>query len=277
MTSPARAQGPDGGRRTAESAMEALLFRLADDEFVIAERYTEWQIFAPTLESDLALSNVAQDEYGHARLWYDILQDEFDYTEADVLWERDPAAFTHSTLCELPFPEGGWDDVVVRSYLYDTAERLRLEALLDSSSDVIRDRVTKALGEEDYHREHAVSWLERLAETATGQDRLQAAVDRLFPHAMSLFDAGPREGEILEAGLRTETLGDLREEWFDVVIPTLEGHGLVVPDPGDVDRPDERGRDGTHTEDWFDMYETFTETYRELNFDQPTRLRGAQS
>ncbi|MFW6449057.1 MAG: Phenylacetic acid catabolic protein, partial [Halobacteriota archaeon] len=56
-------------------ALETLCARLADDEFVIAERYTEWQVRAPSLESDLALSNIAQDELGHARLWYDVLDD----------------------------------------------------------------------------------------------------------------------------------------------------------------------------------------------------------
>lgn len=266
-----------GNETTPDGPLEELLFRLADDEFVLAERYTEWQIYAPTLESDLALSNVAQDEYGHARLWYDLLQDTFDYTEADVLWERDPDAFTHSTLCELSFPDDGWGDVIVRSYLYDTAERLRLEALVDSSNDLVRDRVVKALGEEDYHREHAISWLERLAETDEGHEHLQAAVDRLFPHALSLFDPGDHEAEILETGLRTATLDDLRAEWFDIVIPTLEGHGLAVPDPDDVDRPAARGRDGSHTTDWTDMHETVTATYHELDFDEPTRLRGEQA
>ncbi|MFW6449399.1 MAG: Phenylacetic acid catabolic protein, partial [Halobacteriota archaeon] len=50
-------------------ALETLMVRLGDDEFVLAERYTEWQVRAPSLESDLALSNIAQDELGHARLW----------------------------------------------------------------------------------------------------------------------------------------------------------------------------------------------------------------
>ena len=258
----------------SDPALEELLFRLADDEFVLAERYTEWQIFSPTLESDLALSNVAQDEYGHARLWYDILQDEFDYTEAEVLWERDPTDFLHSTLTELSFPEDGWGDVVVRSYLYDTAERLRLEALVDSSNDVVRDRVAKALGEEDYHREHAVSWLERLAETDEGHGHLQTAVDRLFPHALSLFDASEHEDEILEREYRTETLDDMREEWFDIVIPTLEGYEFEVPDPDAMERPEAIGRDGSHTDDWSDLYDAFTATYHEVDFDQPTRLRG---
>ena len=123
---------------------EAELFRLADDEYVLAERYTEWQIFAPTPESDLALANIAQDEFGHARLWYDLLQEEYGYEEPDLLWERDPTDFVHSTLVELETPEGDWADTVVRGYLYDVAERLRLDALEDSSCETIADRDRKS-------------------------------------------------------------------------------------------------------------------------------------
>ncbi|MEM4781623.1 MAG: 1,2-phenylacetyl-CoA epoxidase subunit PaaC, partial [Halalkalicoccus sp.] len=169
----------------AATPVEELLVRLADDEYVIAERYTEWQIYAPTIESDLALANIAQDEFGHARLWYDELE-ERGYEEKDLLWERDPEAFRHSTLCELAFEEGDWADLAVRSYLYDTAERLRLEALVDSSEPAIVGRVGKVLSEESYHREHAQSWLERLTEGDESRERVQAALDRLFPHALTL-------------------------------------------------------------------------------------------
>jgi len=257
-------------------AVEAQLFRLADDEYVIAERYTEWQIYAPTLESDLALANVAQDEFGHARLWYDLLQDDFDYTEEEVLWRRDPGAFTHATLTELAFADDGWGDAVVRGYLYDTAERLRLEALVDSSYAPIADRVGKVLDEEGYHREYAESWLERLAST-DAEGRVQAAVERLFPHALTLFAPGPDEDLIRDYGIRTESLADLREEWLDTVVPTLDSLGFTVPDPEDVAVPDVRGRDGTHTDDWYDLHEAFTSTHRELDFDRPTRLRGEEA
>lgn len=252
--------------------VEELLFRLADDEYVIAERYTEWQIYAPTIESDLALANIAQDEFGHARLWYDLLE-ERGYEEKDLLWERAPEDFRHSTLCELAFEEGDWADPVVRSYLYDTAERLRLEALVDSSEPAIASRVNKVLSEEDYHREHAQSWLERLSE-GESRERVQAALDRLFPHALSLFDPGENEGEIVSEGLRTESLSALREEWFAVTIPYLESLGLSMPEPEEVERPEVRGRDGSHTSEWFDLHESFTSTYHELGFDEPTRLRG---
>ncbi|PSP41242.1 phenylacetate-CoA oxygenase subunit PaaI, partial [Halobacteriales archaeon QH_2_66_30] len=63
---------PDDLDERERTALEHLCKRLGDDEFVLAERYTEWQVRSPSLESDLALSNIAQDELGHARLWYDV-------------------------------------------------------------------------------------------------------------------------------------------------------------------------------------------------------------
>ncbi|MFC7069719.1 1,2-phenylacetyl-CoA epoxidase subunit PaaC [Halobaculum lipolyticum] len=268
----------DRGDLTPEQqiALEELLFRLADDEFVQAERLTEWQIYAPTLESDLALANIAQDEFGHARLWYDLLQ-ELGYSEEECIWRRDADDWTHATLVELAFADDGWGDAVVRTYLYDTAERLRLEALVDTSYAPLADRIGKALAEEDYHRDHAVSWLERLASDDDARERLQTAVDDLFPHALSLFAPGAHEDDIRAHGFRRASLADVREEWLDTVVPTLEGYGLVVPEPDDVERPAARGRDGSHTDDWVDLQEAFTATHREVDFDRPARLRGEEA
>lgn len=275
-------------------AVEALLFRLADDEFVAAERYTEWQVRAPTLESDLALANIAQDEYGHARLWYDLLQD-FGYEEQELIWERDPAEFRHASLVELPFEDGGWADPtgnwadpIVRTYLYDEAEHLRLAALEDSSYPRIVDRVGKVQGEEDYHREHAKNWLDRLTATDEGRERVQEAVDRLFPYALTLFEpsAPPRgadaEGDEIERriddlGLRTRSLDEMGEEWLETVVPYLDSLGLETPvsesrEVTDESFPDHRGRDGDHTDAWFDLYDEFTRTYRELGRAEASRI-----
>ncbi|WP_232688286.1 1,2-phenylacetyl-CoA epoxidase subunit PaaC [Halobacterium zhouii] len=257
-----------------QDAVEAELRRLADDEFVLAERYTEWQIYAPTVESDLALANIAQDEFGHARLWYDLLQDEFGYEERDLLWERDPADFVHSPLVELETPEGDWADTIVRSYLYDVAERLRLDALADSSYGPIAERVPKVVEEEEYHREHAQSWLDRMTGSGESHERVQDALDRLFPYALTLFEAGAHEDDIVETGVRTRSLDELREDWLDEVVSYLESLDLDVPDPDDTGRPDVVGRDGSHTDAWVDLYEAFTATYRELDFENPVRLRG---
>ena len=49
-TDPVPLGRPDELSDDQREAVETLLFRLADDEFVLAERYTEWQVVAPTLE-----------------------------------------------------------------------------------------------------------------------------------------------------------------------------------------------------------------------------------
>lgn len=267
---------PDELDERERAAVESLLFRLADDELVIGERYTEWQVRAPTLESDLALANIAQDEFGHARLWYDLLED-FGYSEADLIFERPSDDFRHSTLCELPFEEGDWADAIVRSYLYDMAEVLRLEAIAGTSYPRLADRVEKVLQEERYHREHAQNWLERLTSGEDGIKRVQAAVERLLPHALTLFVPSENEADIEEFGLRTESLDSLREQWLDTVVPFLASLGVDVPTEvreEDLDSllPTERGRDGSHTEAWPELHEEMTHTYRELDRTEAHRI-----
>jgi ring-1,2-phenylacetyl-CoA epoxidase subunit PaaC len=252
-------------------AVELLLRRLADDEFVLAERYTEWQVRAPTLESDLALSNIAQDELGHARLWYDLLMD-FGYEESDLVFERGHDGWRHSTLTELPFEAGDWADPVVRSYLYDVAEQLRLEALSDSSYERVATRIEKIQSEEEYHREHAENWMERLAETEEGRERVQSAVDRLFPHALTIFVPGDEdvEARIDDLGLRTRSLEAMREEWTDTVTEFLAGIGVDVPE--DPRLPAAVGRDADHTDAWLELYDEFTRSYRELGRESADRI-----
>ncbi len=268
--------GPNELDEEEREAVEYLLYRLADDELVVGERYTEWQVRSPTLESDLALANIAQDEFGHARLWYDLLED-FDYTEADLIFEREPADFRHATFVELPFDSGDWADAIVRSYLYDVAEHLRLRALEDTSYPRIADRIGKVLGEEDYHREHAQSWLERLANDEESHAKLQDSVNRLLPAALTLFEGDDEmEGRVEELGIRTESLDSMREQWLDTVVPFLRTLGLDTPEGLREDTesflPDEVGRDGDHTAAWFDLYDDMTHTYRELGRSEAHKI-----
>ena len=272
MTETGTLGGPDGLTDRERAAVEAELFALADDEFVLAERYTEWQVRGPTLEADVAIANIAQDELGHARLWYDLLE-AFGYDQVDLLWEREPADFTHTTLVERPFDEGDWADCVVRGYLYDVAEHLRLESLADSSYPPIAGRIDKVRGEEHYHREHAQNWLERLCADEEGRSRVQAAIDRLFPHALTLFESTAHEDEIVDLGIRSEPCSALRGEWRAIIEPFLAGLG-VDPPLGDAQEllPGTRGRDGSHTDVWTSLYEEFTHTYRHLEREEAPSL-----
>jgi ring-1,2-phenylacetyl-CoA epoxidase subunit PaaC len=250
-------------------AVEAQLFRVADDEFIQAERYTFWQVRAPTLESDLAISNNAQDELGHARLWYDAIK-QFGYSEESLIWEGNPDDFQHSTFVELSFEEGDWADAVLRAYLYDEAEDIRLAALAESSYEPIRDRTSRIQGEEEYHLEHAVSWLERLVDDENGREQLQAALDRLYPYALTMFEpVGDVEADIVDLGIRDRTLEEMRTEWESRVTEQLTELGLDIPDTGPASPT---GRDNEHTEEWHDLFEEMTSSYRNLGRDSATKI-----
>jgi len=265
---------PEDLSEREREAVEAQLFRLADDEYVQAERYTFWQVRSPTLESDLAISNNAQDELGHARLWYDAIQ-QLGYSEEALLWESDPSDFQHATLVELPFEEGQWANAIVRAFFYDVAEEIRLAAVEESTYRVIRERASRAQGEEGYHVEHAKSWLERLAADADASERAQVAIDELYPYALTLFEpVGDIESDIVDLGIRTKTLDEMRAEWEDRIADTLTELGFSVPT--DVDTASPVGRDNQHTDAWHDLHEEMTSEYRDLGRDSATIIMNPE-
>ena len=132
--------------------------------------------------------------------------------------------------------------------------------------------------------ERACNTLERLCDDDEGRRRVQQALDRLLPYALTIFAPVDDEIEerIDELGLRTETLADMREEWLDTVVPYLEGLGLEIDEAElpeqydthheDLDLPEEVGRDTSHTDDWDDLWNEFTNTYRELDRHEATRI-----
>ena len=54
----------------SESPRFAYVLRLADTALVLGHRLSQWSARAPTLEEDIALSNLALDLIGQSRLFY---------------------------------------------------------------------------------------------------------------------------------------------------------------------------------------------------------------
>jgi ring-1,2-phenylacetyl-CoA epoxidase subunit PaaC len=193
------------------------LLRLADDELILGWRDSEWTGIAPFLEEDVAFSSIAQTEIGHARAWYELAARELD-TDADALaFDRDPEEY-----CCAPFVElrlvGDWAKTIARRWLYETADRIRIQVLLNSTDRDVAGLAEKIDREEAYHRMHAEMWAERLRD----EPAFREAVDELWPHALGVVSAeqrpllcqavGREEGEPIERGGHTEDLRSLWEE-----------------------------------------------------------------
>ncbi len=238
-------------------ALADLLLRMADDELVIGHRNSEWTGFGPILEADIAFSSMAQDEIGHAQAYYRLLQD-LGHPDADTMaFARPSAKFRCSSLVCLP--RGDWAFSVVRQFLYDAAESVRLEALASSSYAPLATLVRKLRGEEKYHLLHGRTWMMKLGSANDeSHARMQKAIDELFPHALGLFEPTQHESAIASYGIQPRE-SVLLEEWRRSVEPVIREAGLRVPANAS---PVHGGRTGKHAPALAEMIDAMQKVYR---------------
>ncbi len=199
------------------SERASLLLTLADDELVLGWRDSEWTGIAPTLEEDVAFSSIAQNEIGHARALYEVAARELS-SDADALaFDRRPEEYRCAPLVELHLLD--WAHTIARRYLYEEADRVRIEALKHSDDTELAGLAAKIDREETYHRLHAEMWAARLHD----EPRFREAVAELWPYALGLLEPELRPElarrvglELVEARERGEHTPDLQELWEEM-------------------------------------------------------------
>jgi ring-1,2-phenylacetyl-CoA epoxidase subunit PaaC len=206
--------------------MLPLLLAMADDELMLGHRDAEWTGHAPILEEDIAFSNIAQDELGHALLWYTLHGARSGSSPDAMAFERDWQDFTCSRF--VTYPKGDFAYTLLRQYFFDEAEQVRLAALAKSSDVALRDVAGKIRSEEAYHLLHVKGLVTRLGNaTEESHRRMQRALDTAFPQALGLFEPIEGESELAGAGI-FPGMGSLAQAWEDRVRPVLSGGGLTV-------------------------------------------------
>ncbi len=163
-----------------------LLLELADDELILGWRDSEWTGIAPFLEEDVAFSSISQNEIGHARALYELAAAELGTTADALALDRAPEDYRCAPLVELRRLE--WARTIARHWLYETADEVRLEALIASSDREVAALAAKIDREEVYHRMHAEMWLERLLGEEGARAKLEEALAELWPYALGVLD-----------------------------------------------------------------------------------------
>jgi ring-1,2-phenylacetyl-CoA epoxidase subunit PaaC len=239
-------------------ALSGLLLTMADDEFVLGFWDSEWTGIAPMLEEDVAFSSLAQDEIGHARLLYEMIA-QLRGTNADALaFGRTADEYRHCRL--LDHPRTDWAFSVVRRWLYDTADAVRLYALRRSSFVPLAQVVEKIRREETYHLMHMDVWMRRLAAGGEPRERLEEALASLWPDALSMFASVPDEGRLVEAGILASPMSELAGRQYEQLLAVLTDLGLGVPASGPSH---EDGRDRAQASESFRwLWGEFTMVHR---------------
>ena len=236
-------------------ALVELLMSMADDEFVIGFRDSEWTGIAPMLEEDVAFSSIAQDEIGHARAWYEMVA-HFGSDSADALaFKAQPSFYRHARL--LDHPRGDWAFSVTRRWLYDTADSVRLAALAGSSFMPLADVVAKVRREERYHLMHLDAWMRRLAaHPGKPRDEVVTALEILAPSAFTVFTPLRGEEVLVAEGVLAAPMVELAARWKSAVDGTLSEMGLpTMPEA----HPPADGRDHAQpSESFVELWKDFT-------------------
>jgi ring-1,2-phenylacetyl-CoA epoxidase subunit PaaC len=212
-------------------ALAEAMLALADDEMILAHRDSEWTGHAPILEEDIAFANIALDEMGHAALWYrlvaELRQEDPERLPDRLVFQRPAEGFRNVRLVEQP--KGDWAFTIVRQFLFDSAEQVRLRALSENPTAPIAQAAVKISNEERYHLRHLRAWVTRLAGgTPESRQRTQAALDQVWPLARQLFQPLPLEATLTEAGLWPSST-ELGAQWQAEAAAFLTECGLAVP------------------------------------------------
>lgn len=211
-------------RQAAPAAREAtrdLIVALADTKRLLGYRYAEWMLGAPELETGIACSSMAQDEWGHARLLYALLRD-FGEDPEQLEHGREGGAYYSMEVLDTG-PES-WPDVVVLMALADVAVATQIEALRSSSHEPLRQRVEKVLEEEKFHAAHGAAWFRRLAQgTDASRAALTDAVDRILDSTLAWFGPASERARVLEDEGVVDAAGPaLAKRYLARVAPLLE-------------------------------------------------------
>lgn len=242
------------------SALAGYLLAIADDELILGHRHSEWTGFAPDIESDVALSSVAQEEIGHAKLFYERACDLLGGVPDTLAYGRSPDEFRNGVCVERP--NGDWGFTIARMCLYDHADAVRLEALAAGTVSQLADLAKTLRREEKYHLMYGEQWLRHLSKaTVDSRTRVQDALERAWPDAWMLFEPVDAQDALVAAGVMQVDARDQRRAWQAQMGPVLEGAGLKMPSPPDVVTVP-NGRTGRHTDDLRVLLDEMTSVWR---------------
>lgn len=206
------------------------LMMLGDNAMILGHRLSELCGHGPSLETDIALTNIALDLYGQVRSYFQYAAElgGEEVTEDTIAFLRKERAYLNVVLVEQPNTD--FAHVVARQYFYDLFQSLLIPGLVDSSDERIAAIAAKAQKESKYHLRFSTEWMKRLgAGTSESKQKMQLAIDHLFPFTQEFFTVTPVEQEMTVQGMGPD-VSSMKDAYCTHVEALLSSVGLQVPD-----------------------------------------------
>ena len=225
------------------AALHRFLISVADSKRILGIRYSDWLLGAPSIETGIATSSMAQDEWGHARLLYSMLK-ELDVDPVEV--EHDRADEDYASVDPLDEPFGNWAAVIAGMVVVDGALATLLESFSRGRFEPATMRVPKMLDEEAFHWSLASAWFRRLAtsSSASARSKLSDAATTMLPPVLAWLGAeDDADVRLVELGV-LEPASDRVQAFRDEVRDVLAQVGIDVDEAQPSDGWDAARRRG---------------------------------
>jgi len=213
------------GVDAATATMISLIGSLADNKSALGRRYGEWAVSAPTIESAVAAAAMAQDELGHARSTYPVL-DKLGVSREDSSLDTGHPMFVIAS--ELP----DWASVIAANLVVDGVLTTFVAGARDSSIEPLAQRARKILQEEGAHKVHAEAWSRRIVR-AGGADLelLVQRIDEMWASAARWPgpDDDPGYRAAMSSGMVAFSPLSIRDRVRDWLTPLVAGISLDEP------------------------------------------------
>ncbi|GGH40464.1 phenylacetic acid degradation protein [Mangrovimonas yunxiaonensis] len=218
---------------------------IADNSLILGQRLGELCGHGPSLETDIACTNMSLDLLGQVRSYYQyaakIAGD--GRTEDDIAMLRKEHEYFNVLLVEQPNTDFGY--TIARQFLFDVYHFLMLTELEKSTDLNLSAIAKKAIKEASYHKRFSSDWIKRLGDgTDESHERIQAAINDLWTYTDELFHQTEADKAMVEEGVGVDVT-KLKDAYYEEVKTVLETATIEVPESKYFQKG---GKQGIHTE-----------------------------
>jgi ring-1,2-phenylacetyl-CoA epoxidase subunit PaaC len=205
------------------------IFGIADNSLILGQRLGELCGHGPSLETDIAMTNISLDLFGQTRSYFQYAAQLTggDATEDTLAFLRLEREYKNVLLVEQPNTDFAY--AITRQFLFDIFHLLLLNELQNSTDKTLSAIAKKSIKEVSYHVRFSSDWIKRLGDgTDESHNRIQTAINDLWVFTDELFHVTDADKAIIAEGIAVDvTL--LKELFYKKVVDVLDEATLQVP------------------------------------------------
>ena len=218
---------------------------IADNSLILGQRMGSLTGHGPSLETDIACTNISLDLFGQVRSYYQYAAKTAGdgRTEDDIAMLRKEREYVNVLLVEQPNTDFAYS--MARQFLFDVYHLLFLNELQKSKDLTLSAIASKSIKEVSYHQRFSSDWIKRLGDgTDLSHQKMQDAIDALWTYTDELFHQTQADKVMVKEGVGVDVT-KLKETYYKQVNEVLEEATLNIPESKYFQKG---GKEGIHTE-----------------------------